>query len=259
MNFPSRYTPFICTLVYAVSLFTFLPGLDAAERPGGVDGKAYFYPATKVWILDKNERRIVWNNAGTKLAEGPFLNKKRTGEWSFYFSNGRLKGKGRYIKSRMEGPWKLYHPNGKLKSQGAYHENFRTGHWTLYSNQGWKKSEGAFKDGYKHGAWTEYYPNGKVFYKGNFRKNLESGQWEYFTQSGKLVKKGKFRKGARMGKWYICVMGQCGYKTFKLSNTPRQSGSVKGATSKKQAGRRGSDPYDDLLKKDKRRPGGGWR
>jgi len=223
----NRTNLILIQLTITALLFSTGTSLSAKpEPPDGVKrGARYFSPA-RLWVYDKSGKRTVWYSNGVKKAEGSYINKKRTGKWVFRYSNGKMKGFGSFKNGRMEGPWKLYFSSGEIQSEGKYKNNYRSGHWILYSSAGRKKSEGIFKNGYKHGPWTEYYSNGKVFYTGKFCKNLECGHWKYYLVRGLLVKSGRFSRGARVGKWYICVKGQCGYKHFKASDSPRRSGYV---------------------------------
>lgn len=54
---------------------------------------------------------------------------RRTGPWSFYFRNGRLKAEGTYQAGELDGEWVWHREGGGLLQQGAFVEGQQHGLW----------------------------------------------------------------------------------------------------------------------------------
>ena len=111
---------------------------------GVVYAKGYYYDE----IISTNEFNF-----------GEVVDYAKTGEWTYYYSNGQIKEQGKYEKNKKTGTWKFYHSNGQLWEQGSYKDNERTGKWTGYNEDG-KKIRSV---DYSSGVLINYFETGAVF------------------------------------------------------------------------------------------------
>lgn len=147
---------------------------------------------------------------------------KRTGEWEFFYEDGKIKSRGKYNKSRKEGKWTYYYHSGKIEQEGNYKkdsyqgqwrwyyendklhrdENYENGqedgHFVEYDINGQVISEGNYIEGVKHGTWK--YNIGNHFEEGNYRDDQKDGIWKHYYETGELKYEGEFKRGYENGR-----------------------------------------------------------
>jgi hypothetical protein len=95
--------------------------------------------------------------------ESVYLSTKgQDGESKILFENKILLAKGPLKKGVRSGEWIFYYYNGKVFSQGSYLNGLKTGNWTFFFGNGNKKSEGDFFEDEKVGLWKEWDRQGYV-------------------------------------------------------------------------------------------------
>lgn len=65
----------------------------------------------------------------------------QTGEWKYFYQNGKLHYKGKFTNGKRSGKWKGKHANGKRKFKGVYKDDERIGVWKYYDKNGKRKPE----------------------------------------------------------------------------------------------------------------------
>jgi antitoxin component YwqK of YwqJK toxin-antitoxin module len=85
------------------------------------------------------------------VEEGMIIDGKKEGEWSTFFSNGRLLSKSYFKAGLLNGPFKSYQSNGDVRSVGSYKNGKRSGQWVTYQSNGdvWHLLSGTFVEGIK--------------------------------------------------------------------------------------------------------------
>ena len=85
------------------------------------------------------------------VEEGMIIYGKKEGEWSTFFSDGRLLSKSYFKAGLLNGPFKSYQSNGDVRSIGYYKNGKRSGQWVTYQSNGdvWHLLSGTFVEGIK--------------------------------------------------------------------------------------------------------------
>ena len=85
------------------------------------------------------------------VEEGLIIDGKKEGEWSTFFSDGRLLNKSYFKAGLLDGPFKSYQSNGDIRSVGSYKNGKRSGQWITYQSNGdvWRLLSGTFVEGVK--------------------------------------------------------------------------------------------------------------
>ena len=85
------------------------------------------------------------------VEEGMIIDGKKEGEWSTFFSDGRLLSKSYFKAGLLNGPFKSYQSNGDVRSVGSYKNGKRSGQWVTYQSNGdvWHLLSGTFVEGVK--------------------------------------------------------------------------------------------------------------
>ncbi|MCX6332892.1 MAG: hypothetical protein NT092_01130 [Bacteroidia bacterium] len=160
---------------------------------------------------------------GRVLAEGTYIDNRRSGLWKFYSPSGKTEQTGFYNNGRPDGLWKWFYENGTTLREEEYFQGQRDGAFTEYSATGdiigqgqysdgekngeWKfksgdnNEEGKYIIGLKDGLWKSFYSDGTLRFKGNYVQGNPDGQLLYYFENGKIKEEQFFKMGIRQKTW----------------------------------------------------------
>jgi len=204
------------------------------HREFGKDGKvtnAFIYNDNGLMLSEgvvdetgnKNGKWKDLYSNGKVVAEGQYVDNRRSGLWKFYNNAGKVEQTGTYNLGRPDGLWKWYYDNNAILREEEYFQGKRDGAYTEYSLNGdiitqgeysdgekngeWKYKSGDYTEegkyiiGLKDGAWKAYYPEGKLKFKGNFVQGNPEGQQNYYYENGRIKEDQYFQMGIREKTW----------------------------------------------------------
>tara|TARA_R110002049_G_scaffold609_5_gene3450 strand:+ start:13754 stop:14467 length:714 start_codon:yes stop_codon:yes gene_type:complete len=140
-------------------------------------------------------------------------NKQRTGVWTKYYSNKRIRYTGQFKAGKEVGVFKFYdittseHPviiktffeesdslfvqfftlKGKIKTEGVLDKRKRVGNWKYFYPDGSIMSEENYVDGKLHGEQLVYYPDGKITEFSEYKNGLLDGVSSKYSSKGILI------------------------------------------------------------------------
>jgi len=131
--------------------------------------------------------------------QGAHENGRRTGVWSEFYPNGKVKTKGPYVNGKREGLWNFYLADGGDEASGRYLADEQSGHWVGYHPGGGKKFEGEFLVGVAQGAWTRWWPSGQKKAQGSILDGKWHGEWKAWDKDGRVDAKltGTYSQGTK--------------------------------------------------------------
>jgi uncharacterized protein len=95
--------------------------------------------------------------------EGAYINNRKEGLWTQYYSGGKLKNKIEYKDGKINGKTIMYHANGNIDENGTWKYN----RWV--------------------GPYEKYYESGKIFCKLNWNDNgKRHGKQIWYNESGAI-------------------------------------------------------------------------
>ena len=204
------------------------------HREFGKDGKvtnAFIYNDNGLMLSEgvvdetgnKNGKWKDLYSNGKVVAEGQYVDNRRSGLWKFYNNAGKVEQTGTYNLGRPDGLWKWYYDNNAILREEEYFQGKRDGAYTEYSLNGdiitqgeysdgekngeWKYKSGDYTEegkyiiGLKDGAWKAYYPDSKLKFKGNFVQGNPEGQQNYYYENGRIKEDQYFQMGIREKTW----------------------------------------------------------
>lgn len=107
---------------------------------------------TKKWVKK--------NNNGVIVQTGFYKNKKREGEWNFFYDDGMPSLKVTYKRGVLNGKSYRYDLQGNIIAELYYKDGELTGNQIYFYQTGQKLSEGKMINGKEEGAWKYYSQNG---------------------------------------------------------------------------------------------------
>lgn len=144
-----------------------------------------------------------WSDNKTKKAEGLKICENKTGEWKYYFENGKLSGTEVYDDNGvLNGMSTDYYESGGLKEKLPYVNDKANGEFERYYESGKLEVKGYFKDDLKEGKFISYYENGHTSLETEFKKGVRIGNYKAWNENGNLSETGHFADdGTKDGIW----------------------------------------------------------
>jgi antitoxin component YwqK of YwqJK toxin-antitoxin module len=156
--------------------------------------------------------------------EGHFIDDKPTGEFKYYYGEGRLKARvyylddhrskatlfhkngvkmavGDYWDMAKDGVWKYYDEQGVLVSDETYDKSVRTGVWRSYYPEGQTVEEFTYQNDRKDGPWKQYFPDGSLKLSGGYDHDKKNGPFQLFYPGGQRLLTGFYKNDDREGDW----------------------------------------------------------
>jgi len=142
----------------------------------------------------------IYNDLGRVVSEGIIDEEgNRNGEWTDYYTDGKIRAKGNYLNNQRSGKWTFYYKNGKVEQTGEYIRGRTTGIWTWYYENGTIEREESFFNGKEDGILVEYSEEGRIITRGDYVEGEKEGEWYY--KVGDHIEVGSYITGLRDGIW----------------------------------------------------------
>jgi antitoxin component YwqK of YwqJK toxin-antitoxin module len=200
----------------------------------------------------KGHRQGFWrktDTAGRVVYEGRFSDGYPSGEFRYFYPNGKIKtiskvssgGKravtisyfpngnkmaaGNYLNEKKDSTWQFFsESNGTLVSEETYKSGIIQGISRVFYPEGGLSEFQEYKNGILEGRWEQYYLDGKLKLQGTFKAGEKEGLFKTFFMSGQLMMTGQYNQGHQDGTWVFyndkgIVTEKEFYKNGKLIKT----------------------------------------
>ena len=166
------------------------------------------------------------DSAGRLIYTGRFVNGIPSGEFRYYYPDGKLKtvsfvsdhGKkaavlsyfpggrkmaaGNYLNEKKDSIWQFYSEiTGSLVSQEFYRAGRIDGPSEVFFSEGGLSEVYHYKNGTKEGLWEQYYLDGKLKLRGLYKEGEKQGPFKTFYNSGLPMMEGQYIQGHQQGTW----------------------------------------------------------
>ena len=84
----------------------------------------------------KNGRFNIYKQGDQFILSGTVKNNKNSGEWIYYYPNGKIESKGEFVNDQLNGKWNWYYDDGSIKQEGFFLNGDRDGKWVMYNEDG---------------------------------------------------------------------------------------------------------------------------
>ena len=144
------------------------------------------------------------DSVGRVIYEGQFKDGLPTGEFRYYYPDGKLKTVSLISKQGKRAVTNSYFPNGKKMACGIYLNEKKDSTWQFFSElNGTLASEEHYKDGVIDGLSKVFYPEGGLSEQRLYKQGVRDGLWEQYYPEGKLKLKGTYKAGEKQGAFKI--------------------------------------------------------
>lgn len=150
------------------------------EKINYLNGKknGYFYS----FEFRKNNDNITYSFL---KSEELYLNNKRNGISTFYYSNGVVKFLISYVNGSKSGVTKEFDKNGELITLTEFKDGRVIDRVTI----------NRFQDSLKNGIWKEFYSNGKLRVEENYALGKLHGLYKEYSLTGELITTHRYANG----------------------------------------------------------------
>ena len=190
-----------------------VPQYEGQFKDGEPFGKfTYYYPSKKVKAImqfdasGKVSRSLMYDEDGTLIAFGKYVNKEKDSIWTHYAPSGHISYKETYSKGQLHGPKTIYHiPEDKsskspqqIAQQYHYDKGKLAGEVKEYFPNGTLRSEGNYVNEHYEGVVKKYHPNGKIMIIERYKNNFKHGWWIGYDENGKEIGRRYFWNGKEL-------------------------------------------------------------
>jgi uncharacterized protein len=200
-------------------------------------------------LFDRDGNQLVKNGNGTftdfyedgqKESEGNVRQGLRTGQWSFWYPDGKMKEigvfnyaayvmrtsfdpDGKVMVLNGNGYHKVFYDDGIVARECLYRNGKAHGLMLTRTQDGATSSEVNYVDGKYEGESKYFHPEGGPLSTGSFRNNLQHGLWTWYHINGKKESEVSFTNGFKEGEqifWSEAgeIVKREHYKKGKLTN-----------------------------------------
>lgn len=146
---------------------------------------------------------------------------RRTGNWVWYYQNGRVSQRGAYNAGNKTGTWTFFYEDGSRMAEechttGVNRKWFRNGDlhsevnivdgrpdgtFRSWYDNGQLEEEIVYVNGSREGQTSQWHRNGKLRFRGEYRNNELQGQATWWTETGSKDMEGLMVDGEQEGLW----------------------------------------------------------
>ena len=132
------------------------------------------------------------------IESGETLNDLKTGTWTTYYTDGRVKSISSYIAGKLNGVQVNFTDRGQVELQAFYKDGILHGSWTSYNNGSRKKEERMYNMGKLDGINRHYNRVGKLQKEIGFKNDLQHGVFKYYDDDGNVTLEYEYENGEKV-------------------------------------------------------------
>ncbi|AQS93347.1 hypothetical protein BXQ17_04290 [Polaribacter sp. BM10] len=117
---------------------------------------------------------------GKIKTEGVLNDRKRVGNWQYFYPDGTLMSEENYKNGKLDGEQLVYYPNGQVTEFATYKNGLLDGVTSKYSSKGVLIEEVTYKEGKPNGLAKYFELNGNLKETGTYKNGVRVGKWEYY-------------------------------------------------------------------------------
>ena len=173
-------------------------------------------------VIDGNGLYKSFSDNGQLILEGKVESGTKTGKWTAYYENGKIKEEGIFMGEvyRITSSWdvsgaqniingqgiyKSYYPESEsILETGRVENGLKEGSWKVYS----QTSDIVFQEhtyvkGKMTGIQKAYFESGQLFSSGEMKDDLMEGEWTWYYENGNKSSTVGYKKNKKEGKQII--------------------------------------------------------
>jgi len=155
---------------------------------GQVKAKLKYFPSSDSALA------ILFNLLGKKIAEGLYINEKRTGTWKF-ISDGILIAEENYVNGLKHGISRKFYSTGEIFEEAEWVNGKQEGKYQVYFKNGKPYIQCKFLNNKRNGLCLVNYENGRTEMEAYYDDNKRDGEWKFYDEQGEFLYTLKYDQG----------------------------------------------------------------
>lgn len=149
------------------------------------------------WVVKGKDRPKSGYGSDVIIEEGTYEHGRKIGVWIKYNKDGKtIKLKGNYVNNRPKGNYTRYFTNGKIKETGTFGDEAHSGSLTRYHSNGKIAYQASFDaDGKETGTVKHFFENGNLEAEYGLKKGKVDGIYTQYNEDGSVKLSMKFSAG----------------------------------------------------------------
>lgn len=139
-----------------------------------------------------------YNEANDLIESGETLDGLKTGTWTTYYPDGRVKSISSYIGGKLNGVFVNLTDKGHVELQASYKDGVLDENWTTYQNGSRKKEERFYVMGKLNGINKHYNRTGKLQKEIGFKDDVQHGIFKYYDDDGNVTLEYEYKDGEKV-------------------------------------------------------------
>ncbi len=167
----------------------------ATVAAGPVNAEGY----TILDIEGSPVKKLEKYDANNILVEsGATLNELKTGTWTTYNAERRVKSISSYLGGKLNGVQLEFNDRGQVELQAFYKDGLLHGNWASFTNGNRKKEERVYNMGKMDGINKHYDKVGKLQKEIGFKDDLQHGSYKYYDEDGNVLMEYEYENGEKV-------------------------------------------------------------
>lgn len=133
----------------------------------------------------------VW---GKKVAEGNYLNEKKSGLWIYFSENKKVADE--YFENGLKNDLAhKYYETGKVWEEITWKQGNQEGNYEVFFQNGEPFFQCKMSNNQRNGMCLTYFQNGKLELEAHYKNGLRHGDWKYYNDKGEFLYLLKYNEG----------------------------------------------------------------
>lgn len=122
----------------------------------------------EVFLNSESEDILSYKIGNKTIAEGELTEGLKTGEWDFYYKNGKKRFSTHFIDNKLDGEYNSYYESGEVLCNAHFSEGNPTKKWTSYYKEGSVQGEISWLANHLPSSTILYFENGLIAFDKEF-------------------------------------------------------------------------------------------
>jgi antitoxin component YwqK of YwqJK toxin-antitoxin module len=185
-----------------IALIIVLIGFTIYKNTGGTTSTAEPVDAEGYTVIERKDtpvKKLEKHAENNRLIEsGQTLDGLKTGAWTSYYPDGRIKSISSYLAGKLDGVQIDFTDKGRVELQAFYIDGLLHGNWATYSNGSRKKEERAYNMGKMDGMNRHYSRTGKLQKVIGFKNDVQHGIFKQYDEDGNVILEYEYKNGEKI-------------------------------------------------------------
>jgi antitoxin component YwqK of YwqJK toxin-antitoxin module len=134
----------------------------------------------------------------TLIGSGETLNDLKTGTWTTYYADGRVKSINSYLAGQLNGVQVNFTDRGQVEFQAFYKNGQLNGPWATFNNGNRKKEERFYNMGKMNGVNRHYDRLGKLQKEISYKNDVQHGIFIQYDADGNVLLEYEYKNGEKV-------------------------------------------------------------